>query len=163
MGQEGADEIWGRVICNLYMPPSLPNVSCIMPPSPPSPPPSSFNTFMGLELQLYLELHQMLVSVLFNTSVSTSPIKLFRLKKLVYNVQVSRCPLVPALQVSTLQFYSLSEVRCFISRNVLLHNPLGSTIQNMFFWESASHLVSWLSRQLSLWSYLTPDSFKMSP
>ena len=30
--------------------------------------------------------------------------KLYSLKKRVYNIQVSRCPLVPALQVSTLQF-----------------------------------------------------------
>lgn len=62
----------------ICMPPSLPNVSCIMPP-PPSP--SSGDTFMGLELQFYLELHQMLVSTLFNTSVSPSPSPSFQSQK----------------------------------------------------------------------------------
>lgn len=61
----------------ICMPPSLPNVSCIMPP----PSPSSGDTFMGLELQFYLELHQMLVSTLFNTSVSPSPSPSFQSQK----------------------------------------------------------------------------------
>ena len=64
----------------ICMPPSLPNVSCIMPP-PLSPSPSSGNTFMGLELQFYLELHQMLVSILFNTSASPSPCPSFIVSK----------------------------------------------------------------------------------
>lgn len=61
----------------ICMPPSLPNVSCIMPP----PSPSSGDTFMSLELQFYLELHQMLVSPLFNTSVSPSPSPSFQSQK----------------------------------------------------------------------------------
>lgn len=64
----------------ICMPPSLPKVSCIMPPPPP-PSPSSGDTFMGLELQFYLELHQMLVSTLFNTSVSPSPSPSFQSQK----------------------------------------------------------------------------------
>ena len=51
------------------------------PPPPLSPSPSSGNTFMGLELQFYLELHQMLVSILFNTSASPSPSPSFIVSK----------------------------------------------------------------------------------
>ena len=47
----------------------------------PPPSPSSGNTFMGLELQFFLELHQMLVSTLFNTSVSPSPSPSFQSQK----------------------------------------------------------------------------------
>lgn len=50
-------------------------------PPPLSPSPSSGNTFMGLELQFYLELHQVLVSILFNTSASPSPSPSFIVSK----------------------------------------------------------------------------------
>lgn len=69
----------------ICMSPSLPNVSCIMPPPPP-PSPSSGNTLMGLELQFFLELHQMLVSILFNTSVSPSPSPSFSVSKSVSTI-----------------------------------------------------------------------------
>lgn len=49
------------------------------PPHPPSP--SSGNIFMSSELQFFLELHQILVSVLFNTSASPSPIPSFSVSK----------------------------------------------------------------------------------
>ena len=68
----------------ICMSPSLSNVSCIMPPPPLSR--SSVNTFMGLELQFYLELHQMLVSILFNTSVSPSPSPSFSVSKSVSTI-----------------------------------------------------------------------------
>ena len=74
---------WGlrKSLFGIFYAPSLRNVSCIMPPPPLSPSPSSGNTFMGLELQFYLELHQMLVSILFNTSASPSPSPSFIVSK----------------------------------------------------------------------------------
>ena len=70
----------------ICMSPSLPNVSCIMPPPRTAPFPSSGNTLMGLELQFFLELHQMLVSILFNTSVSPSPSPSFSVSKSVSTI-----------------------------------------------------------------------------
>ena len=89
--------------------------------APPPPSPSSGNTFMGSELQFFLELHQILVSVLFNTSASPSPIPSFSVSKsgsTIYKSlavhQSQRFRLVVCSFSRFLQFAASFQAMCFL-------------------------------------------------